>query len=40
MGRNTIRFAVWLSWGESVGIVFVSVGEDREEDGEWGYFRV
>lgn len=37
---NTIRFAVWQSWGESVGIVLVRVGEGGKVDGEWGYFRV
>lgn len=38
-GRNTVRFAVWQSRGESVGIVLERVGEGGEEAGKWGYFR-
>lgn len=33
-GRNTVRTAVWLSWEENVGIVFIRVSEGQEEDGK------
>lgn len=33
-GRSTIRFAIWLWWGESVGIVLIRVGESKDKDGE------